>query len=63
MLSTVDRAIASVEAAEAEVKNLSELMLLGVATKYGKDSYEYEMAGGVRKSERKRPTRKVSAAA
>ena len=30
VLSTVDRAIASVEAAEAEVKNLSELMLLGV---------------------------------
>jgi hypothetical protein len=32
-------------------------MLAGVAAKYGKDSDEYEKAGGVRKSERKRPTR------
>jgi hypothetical protein len=30
-------------------------MLAGVASKYGKDSVEYEKAGGVRKSERKRP--------
>jgi hypothetical protein len=29
-------------------------MLIGVAFKYGKDSREYEMAGGVRKSERVR---------
>ncbi|AUB35926.1 ATPase involved in DNA repair [Nostoc flagelliforme CCNUN1] len=27
-------------------------MLLGVAFKYGKDSHEYQMAGGVRKSDR-----------
>jgi hypothetical protein len=27
-------------------------MLTGVACKYGKDSSEYEMAGGVRKSDR-----------
>jgi hypothetical protein len=27
-------------------------MLIGVACKYGKDSLEYEMAGGVRKSDR-----------
>ncbi len=27
-------------------------MLIGVAFKYGKDSIEYEMAGGVRKSDR-----------
>lgn len=27
-------------------------MLIGVAFRYGKDSREYEMAGGVRKSER-----------
>jgi hypothetical protein len=33
---------------------LSEKMLIGVAFKYGKDSREYEMAGGVRKSERVR---------
>jgi len=38
---------------------LSEDMLLAVAAKFGKDSPEYEMAGGVRRSERKRPTRKA----
>jgi hypothetical protein len=33
----------------------------GVAYKFGKESDEYEKAGGVRKSERKRPVRKASA--
>ncbi|NEU77157.1 hypothetical protein PI95_032820 [Hassallia byssoidea VB512170] len=45
-----------IEIAQLE-KNLSELaerMLIGIAFKYGKDSREYEMAGGVRKSERVR---------
>jgi hypothetical protein len=34
--------------------DLTERMLAGVGSKYGKDSTEYEKAGGVRKSERKR---------
>jgi hypothetical protein len=33
---------------------MTERMLIGVAFKFGKDSREYEMAGGVRKSERVR---------
>ena len=33
-------------------------VLNGVGFKYGKDSSQYEMAGGVRKSERKKPTKK-----
>ena len=37
-------------------------MLTGVATEYGKDSPEYEAAGGVRKSERKKPVRKPKTA-
>ncbi|MDF5737696.1 MULTISPECIES: hypothetical protein [unclassified Nostoc] len=32
-------------------------MLLSVAAKYGKNSDEYKMAGGVRRSDRKRPVR------
>ena len=32
-------------------------MLTGVGVKYGKDSNEYEKAGGVRTSERKKPVR------
>lgn len=62
-LSMVDKAGNAVQEGERVLRNYSEVMLLGVATKYGKDSYEYEMAGGVRKSERKRPTRRPSTAA
>jgi len=47
---------------EAELKDLSERMLTGVATEYGKNSPEYEAAGGVRKSERKKPVRKPKTA-
>lgn len=36
------------------VKDWNERILTGVATKYGKNSTQYEMAGGVKKSERKR---------
>ena len=46
--------------AEKTLMALSEKMLLGVAFEYGKDSAEYEMAGGVRKSQRKRPVRRLS---
>jgi hypothetical protein len=37
---------------ETTLSDLTEKMLIGVAFKYGKDSREYEMAGGVRKSDR-----------
>jgi hypothetical protein len=37
-------------------------MLANVAIRYDKDSSEYEMAGGVRSRDRKRPTRKATAA-
>ncbi|MBE9107682.1 hypothetical protein IQ229_22955 [Nostoc cf. edaphicum LEGE 07299] len=42
---------------ETTLSDLTEKMLLGVAFKYGKDSYEYQMAGGVRKSDRIRKSR------
>jgi len=58
LLSQVDQAYNEFLAAEKSIRDLSERMLAGVASKYGKDSSEYEMAGGKRKSERKRPTRK-----
>jgi hypothetical protein len=38
-------------------------MLAAVGVKYGKDSSEYEKAGGTRTSERKAPLRKAAAAA
>lgn len=62
-LSFADRALSTVRDTEKQINILSERMLIAVAAKYGKDSYEYEMAGGTRKSERKRPTRKSEGAA
>jgi hypothetical protein len=44
---------------ERSLGEMSEHMLSGVKVKFGRDSAEYEMAGGVRRSERKRPQRKV----
>lgn len=40
------------------LKDWNERVLSGVATKYGKNSSQYEMAGGTKKSERKKPTPK-----
>jgi hypothetical protein len=44
---------------ERSLGEMSEHMLSGVKVKFGRDSNEYEMAGGVKQSERKRPQRKV----
>ncbi|MDZ7967574.1 MULTISPECIES: hypothetical protein [unclassified Nostoc] len=41
--------------AERELNTYSEQMLLNVASHYGKNSDEYEMAGGTRRSDRKKP--------
>jgi hypothetical protein len=43
------------------VRDWNDRVLTGVATKYGKNSSQYEMAGGVKKSERKKQTPKPSA--
>lgn len=51
-LAIIDSSKTEIEALEKNLGNLSDQMLIGVAFKYGKDSREYEMAGGVRKSER-----------
>ena len=63
LLSQVDEAYNAYQLSEKALRDLSERMMAGVASKYGKDSSQYEMAGGVRKSERKRPTRKPKPAA
>jgi len=41
------------------LKDWNERVLTGVATKYGKNSSQYEMAGGKKKSERKKPIKKA----
>ena len=57
-LSTVDDLYNVCIAQLDVIKDWNERVLIGVANKYGKNSSEYEMAGGVRKSERKKPVRK-----
>ena len=58
LLSQAGDAQNALRAAEKELRPFSARMLTGVATKYGKDSSQYEKAGGTRKSEIKRPARK-----
>ena len=62
VLATADSLQTEVSEAERELADLSEQMLISVAAKFGKDSMEYERAGGVRKSARKRPTRRLATA-
>jgi hypothetical protein len=57
LLSEVDAAYNVFQAAEKDLRDLHERMLEAVGVKFGKDSNEYEKAGGVRKSERKPYTR------
>lgn len=61
ILSNLDRVTNDIAEKERSLSDLSELMLMGVATTYGKNSNEYEMAGGIRKQDRKRPVRKSAA--
>ncbi|MEH2175504.1 hypothetical protein [Nostoc sp.] len=56
-LAVIDSYKSEMKELEKTLSDLSEKMLLGVAFKYGKDSYEYQMAGGVRKSDRIRKSR------
>ena len=60
-LSLLDQLYNELNTLELDLKDISERMLLGVAAKYGKNSNEYEMAGGTKKSERKKPVRKPKA--
>lgn len=52
MLTALDSAKAEIKTLEKTIRETSERLVSGVVLKYGKDSREYEMTGGVRKSER-----------
>jgi hypothetical protein len=58
--SLVDKAQNALLEAERELNDYSEHMLLSVASRYGKNSDEYEMAGGTRKSDRRKARTAVS---
>ena len=57
-LSSIDDLYNAYEAQKIVVRDWNERILAGVATKYGKNTSQYEMAGGVKKSDRKKATPK-----
>ncbi|MBD2114662.1 MULTISPECIES: hypothetical protein [Cyanophyceae] len=60
MLSMVDGAYNDMLMAERKLMDFSDHMLSGFGVRYGKDSSEYEMAGGCRKSDRQKRTRRTA---
>ena len=57
-LKSADDLLNRLTAQEKALAAWSTKALGGVKFKYGPDSSEYEMAGGIRQSERKKPVRK-----
>jgi hypothetical protein len=62
-LSMMDQAQNSIATLELALADMSERMLTGVASKYGKSSDQYEMAGGARKGKTIAKRRRVALAA
>ncbi len=60
-LSEVDSKLSALKDKEKFLRDLSARMLLAVAARFGRDSYEYQMAGGTRQSSyRKRSQTKTA---
>ncbi len=58
MIAELDRLQNELKQEEAELNDLNRRILSAGEAIYGPDSSEYEMLGGTRKSERKKPTKK-----
>ncbi len=58
LLSQVDGTLTALEQAERDLADFSQRILNAVGTRFGYDSIEYEKAGGTRKSEKRRTSRK-----
>ncbi|WP_199322506.1 MULTISPECIES: hypothetical protein [Calothrix] len=56
-LSTIDNLLTQILENEQDLAEYFEKFLRGIAYKFGNNSHEYQMAGGTRKSDRKRPGR------
>ncbi|OUL27170.1 hypothetical protein [Nostoc sp. 106C] len=52
LLNSLDSAKDNIETLEKTIRETLERLVSGVVLKYGKDSREYELTGGVRKSDR-----------
>lgn len=56
-LAMIDSSKTKIDEMEKTLGNLTDKIVRGVAFKYGKNSSEYELAGGIRESERVRKSR------
>ncbi|MCF4968431.1 hypothetical protein [Nostoc sp. CMAA1605] len=56
-IAMIDSSKKKLDEMEKSLGQISDKMLMGVGFKYGKNSNEYEIAGGVRDSERVRKSR------
>ncbi|BAY23168.1 hypothetical protein NIES2100_29320 [Calothrix sp. NIES-2100] len=56
-IAVIDSSRTKLDDMEKTLNIISDKMLVGVGLKYGKDSNEYELAGGVKQSERVRKSR------
>ncbi|MCL6752091.1 hypothetical protein KBT16_14420 [Nostoc sp. CCCryo 231-06] len=56
-IAMIDSSKTKLDEMEKTLNQVSDKMLMGVGFKYGKNSNEYELAGGVRDSERMRKSR------
>ena len=57
-LSEIDEDLNQLENEEAELNEMNRRFLAAGEAQYGPDSNEYEMLGGTRTSDRKKPTKK-----
>ncbi len=62
-IATVDQLLTQLKMKEKSIRDLRERLLTAIAFIYGKDSDEYVAAGGIRKSERKRPRPRIVSSA
>lgn len=63
LLSQVDEAANGFADAERKLRDLRDRTLAGIAARYGRDSDQYQMAGGTRSSERRRRPAKAALSA
>jgi hypothetical protein len=56
-LSTLDKLYREMLETESELADMTEHMLMAVATRYGKSSVEYGMAGGIPKNQHRKGLR------
>ncbi|MGB4776433.1 MAG: hypothetical protein WBP45_14750 [Daejeonella sp.] len=61
-LSKADGLLNALKDSEKALRDWNERILTGVASKFGKDSSQYEEAGGKRKSDRKKRVTKTKTA-